>query len=283
MTNRQQFLETPSVQQFVSAFSEYVYGHRQLDHCYTEARGNVQFAPDTMERALHKYSWQGNTYVENSQLLAPISNGIRDALALNDERHTLAWSLKALEWGGVYRGAVGWLAGLALSGELVGAINTAVTTLESEVDDGLAHFKNHTPLRSDSGTTKIFALASSKSVIYDDRVAAALAMFVVRHLSSSGQNSIPEELNFLCSNAGQNRRNPGSRTYRFRIKQTLQGIERGYRHAQSNLYANWIIEEVVQNVEFSWTIPGVADQPGTIQERVRAVEAALFMIGYRVN
>jgi len=123
-------------------------------------------------------------------------------------------------------------------------------------------------LRMDSGLTKIYALASEKSIIYDDRVGAALGLLSRKYLESINETEVPPELKFMRSNKSE--RNPSTTVFRFPsrpVKSKKSNAPLFPRQAYSNLMANWIVTKLASELKWSR----------------HQVEAALFMIGYRVR
>jgi hypothetical protein len=133
-------------------------------------------------------------------------------------------------------------------------------------------------LRFNAGMSKVYSLICQKFVIYDSRVAAALGWAVTRFCEAHAITQIPAELAFPWAPARQsathpsaNRRNPSTNTLQF------PQIRRSSDHAQWNLKASWLLEAVLEhpNAENSLFM---ASKP--LGHGLRALEAALFMIGY---
>lgn len=124
----------------------------------------------------------------------------------------------------------------------------------------------------DSGTTKIYSLLSPSWIIYDGRVGTALGLLVSRwaHDNQIHPNDIPVMLRF--SHGREAKRNPNF--YRKRIFPVMDNTNLRLTH---NLYANWLLAEVLKAEDIG--------EFKNIEEssRLRALEAALFMIGYSVQ
>ncbi len=206
-------------------------------------------------------------FESNHEALRSLANLLNMALREKSEEKTFIAATRVLEWGQVYRGSIQWLISKYDQGKLVHSINDAVDVLTCDnAKDCLKRF-DHRDLRMDSGTTKIFSLASGgRSIIYDDRVGAALGLLVIRYLNSipteRRPTSVPEELRFMRSD--KKGRNPSNELYRF----PRRGKYPSQVHALSNLRANWIIHSLAEEFSGEWD--------------PRKLEAALFMIGYRV-
>jgi hypothetical protein len=207
------------------------------------------------------------TFEANAHVLEGMRARLQHALQARDRERVFLESVKVLDWGGVYKGSLRWVIERHESAELTSCIERAVSLLDGDSDHDLSVFNSE--LRMDSGLTKIYALAGQRSVIYDDRVGAALALLAGRYLNSIRAHSIPEELGFVV---GAGKRCPMYRGSRFPSRVRADGAA----HARSNLHANWIIGAVVNRADAIWglTIPC---------GKMRAIEAALFMIGYDVS
>ncbi|WP_187387903.1 hypothetical protein [Bradyrhizobium sp.] len=112
-----------------------------------------------------------------------------------------------------------------------------------------------------SAITKIVSLADEEEqlVIYDSRVAAALAFFAIRFAERIGKN-IPSVLRFAVAN--ESRRNPSTAEFQF---DRLFGSQRDLCHASMVRLTSTLI----QNVACGAT--------------PREIEAALFMWGYDIS
>jgi hypothetical protein len=133
-------------------------------------------------------------------------------------------------------------------------------------------------LRSNAGFTKIYSLLFDDFIIYDSRVAAALGMLVVRYCQDSKRRDVPEDLCFAVM-SGQSKalRNPSTLEFRFN-KCPSTGSAQWCEHIWSNVRANWILSTAVRETAFA---KAVHDDSQTFPVTpLRALEAALFMIGY---
>lgn len=129
--------------------------------------------------------------------------------------------------------------------------------------------------RCNSGTTKIFALQSQMSIIYDGRVACAIGMLVHDYLIENGIDHLPTDLNFLMDASQRNTSKYTSKAYQYASK--TDSVNALFNQAVSSLKINLILQDIVKSAE--------GDLLGfsSIQDQLRAIEAILFMIGYEVN
>ena len=161
-----------------------------------------------------KVSFGTASFEDNAKVLLNLKKLLRNALDTNDKDAVFVQSIKILNWGQVYRGAVGWLIERYEVGTLVSDIKSAIEILDGDKSDRLSAFQKQ-ELRIDSGLTKVYSLGSNNSIIYDDRVGAALGLLARGYLSKVGWNSVPPELNFMRG------RNNLRAWYRINRRQTM--------------------------------------------------------------
>ena len=136
----------------------------------------------------------------------------------------------------------------------------------------------HPDLLMNAGFTKIYALLVEDFIIYDGRVGAALGLLVRRFCEDKRLESVPAELKFAwgqgkatATGGGANRRNPSSEKYIFPM---FTGNLK--RHLESNLMANWLLDEMVRRT-------GSKFNQLEENRQLWALQSALFMIGYDVS
>jgi hypothetical protein len=145
-------------------------------------------------------------------------------------------------------------------------------------------FKAHgCELVSTAGFTKIYSLAFSRFIIYDSRVCAAIGWFCLNYLKS-GNKPLPDTLKFsMLPGRGGDNRNPSFHRVRFPsgAPTTLKvGKEQPltyHKHFDGNMRANKLVQYAVQNSQSKWL-----SAFGTEADKFRAIESALFMIGYDI-
>jgi hypothetical protein len=133
-------------------------------------------------------------------------------------------------------------------------------------------------IRSNAGFTKIYSLAFRNFAIYDARVAAALGRVLLKHLQATEAADVPDDLK-LCwtrRTAGYKRRDPAAHGLKLPV---WDGDDR--EHLWSNVRANWILREALTDSKFEAEVYRHPERyPVT---PLRALEAALFMLGYDVT
>ena len=272
--NKNVYLKLDEVSLFVDYFKTIVFGNEGT-FCQ---KYKSEYDVSSFKQALQSYWWEGSDFNSSYKTIKSFSDVLKNAIKEKDELSALVSSIKILDWGGVVnRYSVMWLVDAFESNQLCHSLKLARDILNSGDDSELYLFENNSPLRSDSATTKLFSLASNESIIYDDRVGAAIAIIVRKFLEDNEINSVPDS---LCFMRGPKKRNPSNKQYKFAPKTP------GDLHATSNLRANWIVQEIVDdnrfNEHFNYSeITGKKNEH--TQKKVRMIEAALFMIGYDIN
>lgn len=271
---KQDYINDPIVNQFIQYFTALATDPRaEFIQNYKPRTNKQRFSIQHFSAALEQYHWNKSDYYATTIELELHANRIQKALQQQDQHQALLAAIRIFEWGGVInRASVSWLADQADQDNLVGAINESITILTSDHDEQLHRFAGNNVLRSDSATTKLFSLASKEqSIIYDNRVGAALGAIAKAFLIDAGIHEVPEALNFMRGDATKRdqKRNPSDDTYQFQIKET------GEKHALWNLRTNWIISQVVKN----WQCP----LDVSVNSPLREIEAILFMIGYDIT
>ncbi len=273
--HKSDFLQLPAVSAFVEWFALQL-SKPTYAHAYKTARGKA-YTFDGLGAAMQQYDWrfkfhdgdgklwQGTSLAQNQAALDHITGHLQQALAVGDDEAARTWSTAVMGWGGVMNGNAKWLSenvdGLA-------AHISGVRDILDLQDDADAVLK---PIhRFNAGMTKVYSLLCSRFIIYDSRVAAALAWFVVKWCQETGLQQVPAQLAFPClaakeaANAGLKKvRNPSVADLRF---PALIGAS---QHAKWNQRASWVLDAAL------------AKAGGTgFGDNLRALEAALFMWGY---
>lgn len=280
------FLTNPDTQSFLAWFESIVIGTRSIQFPH---RGGVD---DFLSDAFERYSWplkrielatpagtesitRNSSFAQNEELLQKLSDGIKGCLAQTtvDSTELADWARAIMEWGGVFKrpGNAVWLENL--NGGLHRYLTCALPALQDE--DPLL-LERLSDLRSNAGTTKIYSLILPGFVIYDSRVAAALA-WLVRCWAQECGIQAPPHLRFGCMRANTQKvpravRSPDSKTFKYFAPSGHIRYHR--RHATWNRRANWIIEQLSK--------VSTVDRNGVRLPRSwtsREIEAALFMMG----
>ena len=281
---KNEYLSDIQVVNFINYLNECL---TQFRHSYINRRTHANWTCVSIIDAFNKYDWgfsyfdpinniqiKGSTYLQNENALNSLSNGLRNGYFINDNDELFEYSKAICKWGGVLGGKT--------SGNLFTLINNS-TNLSN-------HYKNTEILLSgpnaddnllagvfnmNAGFTKIYSLLFDNLIIYDSRVGAALCWLVKNYCTSKNIKVIPESLFFSWakSKEGANAANPKNRNPGPCNNQEFPNFSNnGDLQSKSMLRASWLIEKLVENNQL---VAG-----NTISQKMRTIEAALFMIGY---
>lgn len=284
--NRTDFIEQPLIKPFVSYVSRLLLNEAPFIHSYDitykkwKKECGAHWSCEYLVEAKQNYWWHGS-YEENMAPLDTMSTAIKAAIASNDENAALYWAMRILQWGDVYKGSVKYILDKYENTELCCALKAAVDAMQSANYD-LSRFDQQ-DLRMDSGLTKVYSLASASSIIFDSRVAAAMTLLAHRFysLEDVALKKQVQKLNaFACGStitSDKKRSNiAGKRVFSPNLKPGNQ--------AHYNLVTNWILNEAmaIANDRDSGLLVAIWGG-NNCAERLRSVEAALFMIGSDIS
>lgn len=279
------YLQTPVVMQFIDWLSANL-DNGTLAHSYTNRRTGNTWSCSSLHDSYVQYHWphselprlsrpKGSTFAANAATLNALRQNLQQALypPPNDAAACTA-AMDVMTWGGVRAGNARWL----------NANEPGLANLLIDIRDALnANDTGHprlrdSDLRFNAGMTKVYSLICDSLVIYDSRVAAALGWIVVKFCQAMELPQIPMELRFPWAPAktapghpNPKQRNPSVAALVF------PALKAGPLHAEWSLKASWLLEAALtspnaQTSQFK--------QVGSQTEQLRALEAALFMIGY---
>ena len=211
-------------------------------------------------------------FAENSKILEKIQSGLRNALT---DASYASYATSTMQWGGVTGGNNDWIIENTL--DIIERSKEVCEFLNTNDDDVAAWMKGSNyqngNLRFNAGFTKVYSLLQDNFVIYDSRVAGALAWLVMIWDSSNEPAKVNKDhcLAFGClpakegPNAKFNKiRNPDSSIFK--------QINNPRQHLHWNIRASWVLEESIK-------LAGEKSQ----HLGIRDIEAALFMIGYDLS
>lgn len=232
--------------------------------------------------ARNQYWWHGN-YIKAKSKLALYKSAWLKAVARGDNVRAKAVVQCIFRWGGVL-----------YQGENRGSVRSHpdfiqwMTQAKDHLlcgEDSVQDFRRTGGYKMNSAYTKAYAVMDDRLIIYDGRVGAALGMLARRYLS--GVTSTPLSTAAVVDfslirfpwgserkygeryvSAASSERNPSSAFYSF---PQLRNDNR--QHAIWTVRASWLVEALGARIR------------ETIDPTIssRDIEAALFMVGYRVK
>lgn len=276
--NKNAYLDDRIVTAFVTYVARMLAGEIAVDGIWPGFEAKFGAVPDkTLEQLFRRYSWRKASFATTTRELRPLRRALRGAL--RRPANLTADMLRArlipiMRWGmGSARAHDKWARD---QGEQLTALFVdGVAALNSDTPD-LAVFKW---AKMNSGFTKPFSQAADYSIMLDGRVGAALCLLVRQFLNCHPEfavNGVPEVLAFRW---GEQRpwlgrppvpRDPSGDGLKFG-RLASAGSR---RWAELNIRASWIIRAARDQAKARWC-RGLYG--------LRHIEAALFMLGYRID
>lgn len=266
--NKVDFLNNTTVTKFILFLGEIINGDIDINHAYYDRKKKEYINFKTLHDGLKKYHWNNKSYETNKN---EIDKFVRKLTKQESPKLFYEACLDILEWGAgnnrrsLYTANVKWLKEIIKAHNVKDNLNDALELLSAE-SPCFTEFGER--FRMNAGFTKIYALMSpSTFIIYDSRVAAALAFLVIKYCEKYELSNIPPELNFTLADAvGESCRNPSNNEKGYTFSKSGSNQQ---KHAISNVKANWILDSTFNKYKDS-----------TPFKNIREIEAALFMIGY---
>lgn len=246
----------------VAPLHQYTLPKHNPDHRYFPNRGLVTIS--NLWQAAEIYRWKGVTLQATGERLVQLAAQLRASYPDSVGRCVEA-AEEVLRWGGVYRNNGPWITAnpqqLIRSMQTVAKLHRAGTW---PLQGGLPR------ARMNSGFTKIYALQLPGFIIYDSRVAAALALLALIYRANNDNKMPPiaRDLRVMAGRAGH------------RTPQAIKVCAGESDHLRANLAANWLIGQVFARhpqLRADWREHTVG------VDEYRALEAALFMVGYDIG
>ena len=262
---RDKYLHSPTVERFIGWLRQRVRGDKTFPHSYKMLKPVRDWCCNSLWEAHERYEWNGLNFNANQAELDCLAACVRRAVK-DDDRHAFVGAAHGiLRWGGVTPHNAPKLR--ALGEEALPTFREASRLLDpSHADTARLEGVRY----MNSGWTKVYSLMLDGFPIYDGRVGAAMGYLVQTHCTDGALDKVPDLLHFRWGPAkGDHRRDPSSGTLGF----TMLTPASPRKWAECNVRAAWVLNEVCGEGRFGDLPPG---------RRLRALEAALFMIGYEL-
>ena len=254
--NRRTYLADRAIRAFIDWATAFVTGERKLVHSWESKPPNPwSFSCQSLWEAYEGYRWGGEGFEEMVAGLDAFRCVLRDT---NDEALFLETAKKVMEWGGVKKyDRLSRLGKNALRELRVRALLLLPRYADTDDLKGFQYMG--------AGYSKVYALMIDGFPMYDSRVACAMTSLIWLYGRENHLEQIPEQLRLgVPPNQGKVDRNP------FGFPDITWTQQRKY--ADSNLKTAWLLGDLADRGAFA-TLP--------VERRVWALQAALFMIGYR--
>ena len=280
---REDYLADPSVRDFVNWLRPVVSGDVGFKHRYRALRSDCEWQCESLWQACgagdespgqeRGYRWNGKGFWENQSALDDIAERVHRTTAADDRHGFIDAVLEILQWGGVTRGNEETLNCLGKN-----ALPTFVETA-GLLDPSRADTQRLDQIKlMNAGWTKVYALMLDDVPIYDSRVGAATGYLVQQYCRCRQRQTVPKLLRFAWGPARlspqrqeQHNRNPSWENLKF--PRLSYGSIGSRKWAECNVWAAWVLGEVCSEGQFGKLAS---------KHQLRAIEAALFMIGYEL-
>ncbi len=289
--SRAEYLSSTYVQQFAEWLGARLDQPGSLEHSYFLESADIEWSCNSLYDAYQKYWWpfkfecrvlgkqvSGSEGLRSSlDYLTELANVFRPAVENGDVETTINCALSVLDWGGVLgknRARV-----IAMGRDICG--NFAYISRKLNMDR--VRLGENQDIHINSGFTKIYSLLVDDFIMYDGRVGAALGLLGRLFCLEAGLANIPHEIEFSYGRGqeapggmtGPNRRNPSTAAYRL---PEFTGDRQ--RHLDDNIKAGWLLKDLADKANSKFNdLP----QASPLNERLTALQSALFMIGYNVR
>lgn len=276
------FLSSAPVRGFVAWMEDKLDGFNAFTHHFRIKKTRTDWNCDSIYNAYENYMWsfhlhdpvrgtliRGNTFSECEKVLDELSETLRRSISAADNELCAKTCCAILSWGGVLNRNDACIA--SIGSDICEYLQSVKDQMQKDLGSADYYFSG---MKMNSGFTKIYSLCVNDFIIYDGRLGAALGLLSRLYCEENRLSAVSEELVFAWGRGkggDPRRRDPSSEIF---VYPELGANAK--RHLENNIRANWLIKEITLKTasRFSSLEP---------RSRMRALESALFMIGYQVN
>ncbi len=287
---RSDYLSNLNVRQFIHWLEFMIDSPGSFKHQYYQIKAKRDFNSNCLYEAYEQYWWpyrmndpekgervSGGSFTDSFKHMTKLAEMFRAAVLDKDEELARKCALSMLAWGGV----------LDKNRKRLEEIPEGVCKYFKQVQKRLkisdVRLGNHDGININSGFTKLYFLLVDDFIMYDGRVGAALGLLGRLYSEENGLETIPEAIEFSFGRGktsgsmqhSENRRNPSNGLYRL-----PEFTGKPSRHLNDNIKASWLLKELADRTSSRFAqLP----QNSPLNERLTAIQSALFMIGYDVR
>jgi len=284
---RNEFLSSAAVINFIDWISVRLDKPDSFIHEYHMKKPSGDYYFNSIYSAFENYYWnfktedplsgetiEGRSFYDSMYFIEKLSEGLKTSIARQNNHRCKELCFSILKWGGVSNNNSNKID--KLDDDIVNYFENVINTFKS--NKALSEYYSD-EIFMNSGFSKIYSFCMDDFIIYDGRVGSALGYLVRKFCEDKLLDEVPEELSFAWGRGREyqykgvkeNRRNPGNNKYKFSELGNNQK-----RHTENNIKANWLLREILSTTDSKFN---------KVDEKfqLRALETALFMIGYRVN
>jgi hypothetical protein len=222
---------------------------------------------NSIYNAYENYTWsnKGESFNESHKELSSIKKKLLNSLKNNNEPEAKEACIDILKWGGLENHNDIYIKN---NHDIICELNYIKTKINPSNYD--TDRKNIIDIKINSGFSKIYSILMDNYIIYDSRVSVAICFFIRKYCEEKCLKKIPLELKFAFykGRAEGEDRNPNKDDYIFpNLYQS--------NYLENNIKASWLLSGILKKTKSKFN-----DLPIDIQ--LRALEAAFFMIGYKI-
>ena len=285
--NKEIYLADRKVKEFVRWLESKLDGPGSFPHSYHLKWARRNWSCSCLYDAYKSYWWRFSTFCpvanrqvsgaslqESFEFLTRLAKAFRESVRTNDIVLARKCAFSMLKWGGVEKGNRERINGM---GEDVCA---HFRDIQEQLDLSTVRLNENHGIHINSGFTKLYFLLIDDFMMYDGRVGAAMGLMVRRFCEENDLYQIPRLLQFSYgpgreSGRASNRRDPSLGGYQFSKFSFNPRL-----HLQDNIKASWLLKAVADNTKSRFSR---LSQDSPLNERLNALQSALFMIGYDVR
>ena len=267
---KSQYLADPDVNNFINWLGPFL--DAGFTHSYTLPK-KTKWSCTSIFDAYLNYNWGNNNFSSTAIKLNTFKKIYDYGILTNDIEIIKSSCDLIFSWGGVENGNRKYVNNYK---------HKIYKDIRAELAAGILLFDQlafndkipNNKIRLNSGFTKVYSLLRNDFIIYDSRVALALFYLIGQYILAIGLTDIPNLLRFrIPPRKGKNakRQIPQFLTNNSFVINGPNGVN---NYQISNMRANWILSEVLNRN------PGSLFNTLPVELRLRALESALFMIGY---
>ena len=248
---RDDYLGTRHVTQFVQWGANIVSGNWGLEHTWKGNKTVGRLECKTLCQAYSNYFWNGESFSQTLTKLGGFSNEFRRAIVDDNHWQFDATAESVKEWGRMRK--------VQLCAKTLRKRAKLLNPEEADTDD-LSRFGTMRATHS-----KIYSLLVSGLPMYDSRTACGLASLIWLFCKAKGNLPVPDPLKLGIPSPKVN--------FSRRPSEDFPRIYSGFKYADSNLKASWILRGLLDEARGFCQVPE--------ERQLLALQSALFMIGYK--
>ncbi len=285
--NKGAFLVDKYVKEFSNWLESKLDSPNSFNHGYYLKLDRRDWSCSCLYEAYKSYWWRFNAFCpivnrwisgtscqESFEYLTRLAKAFRESVSDNNIAMASKCALSALKWGGVEKGNKERILGLGSD------ICAHFRDIQDQLDLSTVFLNRGYRIHINSGFTKLYFLLIENFIMYDGRVGAAFDLLVRRFCEEYNLYKIPCKLEFAYGKSrdtgnAKNSRDPSLGRYKF---PEFSSAHR--QRLQHNIKASWLLKSIADNTSSRFSR---LSQDPPLNERLTALQSALFMIGYDVR